>query len=691
MPGVKQIERGLDQYVPSFPGVTAGIVVPAVKGDINKPRFVSSPSQFLKYFTANNSLVVGDHTSHYSALNYLNYADALYVVRSANGALYGSALVDSVDGSIGNRGLGYGMVDPTAYNFQKIAEEFTVDSATDELTVTQDYYTGEMVVLSTSDTLPAPLSVLTDYYVIRVDATTIKLAASASDAEDGVVIDITDTGTGDHTITVSDSYSDVMLVYGANEGDYNNDVYYAIHNYISPETFTVVSATSTLTVTQEFSTGEYVKVSGATLPDSLDADNYYVIRVDDTSIKLATSYNNAIAGTSISFLEPGSGNIELVDKKSNTEGHFLIEVYTKSNLSTPVESFEVSRDPNSVDGFGNNSFIEERLKASNYIRAISNPYVDESVAPKAQIFPKALSGGDDGEAVTDEDIAIALQVFKNKNDLKIFILMDGGWATPAVATEITQIAQLRMDCVGILSTPISAEMNNDYIGALKNYRLYEANINSSYVAMYTGWIRITDRYTKQPELFIAPDSFAAAAISQTSYNYEPWYAPAGNRRGVIVAQDVYNRYTDAEIEELYKYQINANQFKPGKGIRIWGQKTMLSTPADRQALNVRLLLNVIEPAIAEALEDFVFEFNDEPTRGQIRSLINNYMTGIQNRRGVYSFQVICNEDNNDASVISAGEMNVWLLVKATRVAETINFVTGVVGFGTDFSIAAESL
>lgn len=62
------------------------------------------------------------------------------------------------------------------------------------------YYTGLKVAATTDTTLPAGLSA-TNYYIIRIDANTFKLASSAANALLGTAVDITDTGTGVHTLT----------------------------------------------------------------------------------------------------------------------------------------------------------------------------------------------------------------------------------------------------------------------------------------------------------------------------------------------------------------------------------------------------------------------------------------------------------------------------------------------------------
>ena len=79
--------------------------------------------------------------------------------------------------------------------------EFTADAGTDICThsnINLMPYTN--VQLTTTTTLPAGLSLATDYYVIRLDDTTIKLASSYANAVAGTPIDITDAGTGTHTI-----------------------------------------------------------------------------------------------------------------------------------------------------------------------------------------------------------------------------------------------------------------------------------------------------------------------------------------------------------------------------------------------------------------------------------------------------------------------------------------------------------
>lgn len=83
---------------------------------------------------------------------------------------------------------------------------FTAVAGTDVCTATGDTIltdTGAEVVFTTTGTLPAGLSLLTTYYLIYQSASTFKVATSLANAFAGTAIDITDTGSGTHTVTVA--------------------------------------------------------------------------------------------------------------------------------------------------------------------------------------------------------------------------------------------------------------------------------------------------------------------------------------------------------------------------------------------------------------------------------------------------------------------------------------------------------
>jgi len=78
---------------------------------------------------------------------------------------------------------------------------FTADAGTDTCTHSNiNLMPYTRVQLTTTTTLPGGLALATDYYVIKVSDTTCRFATSYANAVAGTQINITDAGTGTHTI-----------------------------------------------------------------------------------------------------------------------------------------------------------------------------------------------------------------------------------------------------------------------------------------------------------------------------------------------------------------------------------------------------------------------------------------------------------------------------------------------------------
>lgn len=127
---------------------------------------------------------------------------------AASVAYTGTPGVLALDGS---RPLGQAacelMTTSVAWVAQGIAAStFTATAATDTCTLvapaTHGQVTGDgPVQLTTTGGLPAGLSTATNYWLIVVDASNVKLATSRALALAGTAVDITTAGTGTHTMT----------------------------------------------------------------------------------------------------------------------------------------------------------------------------------------------------------------------------------------------------------------------------------------------------------------------------------------------------------------------------------------------------------------------------------------------------------------------------------------------------------
>lgn len=718
-PGVTLAEVDLSTRVDSTVGVYGGIVIAATKGPVGKATLVTNDSQLLSRYTPNGTVEVGMSNGYWSARSFLQRSTTLYVVRAANNPLYGSAYLRRLGADKDNGSGEFGFADPTSYDMETTNGRplITPTTITNDIIVSPTniivdatFYTlvqtGDTIVFSTEEgTLPEPLVAGTIYYAIKgTTRNTIQVAATAQDAVSGTAITLTSGYEG--LVTLSDTAVAAeeatemksVIIYGANEGDWNNQVFIKVYPYRTQETITFEN--SEIVVSQDWEPGEAVRLSttGA-LPEGLDTTLTYYITTgsDATSRKLSTTIQNALDGVAIGWEGDSTGTSYLtpVDARTREPDTFAIEVYTDQNLSNPIETWIVSRDPQKKDGNNRNVFIENVLEGSNYIRGLSNTTVDGSVQPKGQYTLLALSGGDDGAPVGDAAMINALQAFSSIDEVTLKCIMDGDWTTPAFQRAILEIAETRKDCVGILSTPFEEEEKADYINAIQDYRNLTLNANSSFGALYSPHVQIYD-VDNDRDIYVAPDGFVCAAMSDTAVNQEIWYPVAGFRRGVLNVLDVRRRFTTdraggGEIGILYDDGINCIRFAPGRGIVIWGQKTLSSRPSSLDRLNVRLLLTVIEPDIANALEDYIFQLNDTAERALIVAMIESYMDNIKARRGVYDYMVVCDETNNSQEDIDNKRLNVWLFVKPTQAIEFIKFTTVITRSDADFNVSVTAV
>ena len=112
---------------------------------------------------------------------------------------------------------------PAAVTFDGSDDAVVDATANTIVSAAHGYVTGLKVAATTAGTLPTGLSA-TNYWVIKVDADTIKLAANLIDSAAGTAVDITAVGIGDSTLTPATSASNVCKLQEGNDGTNYTDV-----------------------------------------------------------------------------------------------------------------------------------------------------------------------------------------------------------------------------------------------------------------------------------------------------------------------------------------------------------------------------------------------------------------------------------------------------------------------------------
>lgn len=196
---------------------------------------------------------------------------------------------------------------------------------------------------------------------------------------------------------------------------------------------------------------------------------------------------------------------------------------------------------------------------------------------------------------------------------------------------------------------------------------------------------------------------AASGIALRTYAYSDnvsqlWFAPAGTRRGLIQGVTAVGYATgtlggptafeeialdQGQRDDLYTYYTNINPlvFFPGRGILIWGQKTSSPDASARDRVNVERLIRHIKRRLRKDTMSFIFEPNDQITRDNLRAVIENFLSDILVKRGLYDFAVRCDETNNTPDRVERNEMYADVLLKPAKAAEFLYIPIRVVATG----------
>ena len=398
-----------------------------------------------------------------------------------------------------------------------------------------------------------------------------------------------------------------------------------------------------------------------------------------TSPVLDTAGSPVLAFTLNAINEGLWGNSLTVTTSASVSDVFTISILLDA---VEVESFEVTRNPLAKNGFGQSIFIEDVINGQSvYVSVVDNAANSYLLADVATVTAQAFTAGaNDTVAPVDADVIAEWDRFAVKEDVEVSLLIDGGWASTAIHAKMIGVAESRKDCFAILDFTA----DDDTAAEMVTYVGTTLNPNSSYAAIYAGWVYIYDQYNDK-YLYVPPSGYIAGVFANTANVSEVWYAPAGVRRGVMNVLGVKTVWSEGDRDTLYTARINPIQNFAGEGIQVYGQKTLQSSASATDRVNVRMLMITIEKAIERALRPFVFEFNDTFTRDNISSIINTYMEDIKVRRGVYDYLAVVDESNNTSAVIDQNKLIVDLYVKPTRVAEFIQLNAVITATGASFT------
>ena len=225
----------------------------------------------------------------------------------------------------------------------------------------------------------------------------------------------------------------------------------------------------------------------------------------------------------------------------------------------------------------------------------------------ANVSPNVYMGEDNGPGKRS-----GLAAFLENVDVSIMAIP--GVIAPEVQAALIAHCENCKSCFAILDVPIDRKKTNDVVEFRDMY-------DTTYAAMYHPWLEMFDPLAKRSAYF--PPSGAMAGI----------YARTDNERGVhkAPANEIVRgctglscNYNEGEQDILNPKGVNLVRAFTGRGIRVWGARTMSSNGLWKY-VNVRRLYIYIEESIKANTNWVVFEPNSEVLWGRVTRTIEMFL------------------------------------------------------------------
>ncbi|RAQ97515.1 phage tail sheath family protein [Thermogemmatispora tikiterensis] len=209
---------------------------------------------------------------------------------------------------------------------------------------------------------------------------------------------------------------------------------------------------------------------------------------------------------------------------------------------------------------------------------------------------------------------------------------------------------------------------------VKIWREAETAYDSKFAALYYPWIKVSGPDGRP--LAVPPSGHIAGIYARSDNERGVHKAPAnevvrGALEGVI-------QVTKGEQDTLNPSGINCIRSFTGRGLRVWGARTLSSDSAWRY-VNVRRLFNYIEKSIERGTQWVVFEPNDVDLWARVKRDITAFLTGVWRdgmlfgRSPEEAFFVKCDEEINPPDVRDRGMLFIDIGLAPVKPAEFVVF------------------
>ncbi len=365
---------------------------------------------------------------------------------------------------------------------------------------------------------------------------------------------------------------------------------------------------------------------------------------------------------------------------------FKLDVYYWDSLPDgvdpfdPVENPEQTPRPSATEIFddirtdpAHPDYYDKRVNNGN--SSLIEISVPDGTAPPGGVNASALSGGSDGDPVTVVDFDGEAAEPANRRGLAALDLdpyrevaiVYAPNASPEVRTSVIRHCQLNRFRFGVIDSDA---------GVANAAGLDPRSDNETqYAAFYYPWVTTSDPLTGQ-RLNIPPGGSVCGIYARSDNTRGVFKAPANET--VSGALDLEFDIDQGTQEVLNPRGVNVIRRFPGRGIRVWGARTLSSDPLWKY-VSVRRLFIFIEASIYNSTQWVVFEPNDQRLWARVKQTVTLFLRGqwqdgaLFGAREEEAFSVSVGRETMTQDDILNGRLIVEVGIAPVRPAEFVIF------------------
>jgi hypothetical protein len=238
-------------------------------------------------------------------------------------------------------------------------------------------------------------------------------------------------------------------------------------------------------------------------------------------------------------------------------------------------------------------------------------------------------------------------------------------------------APTSQDPAPILQAEYIAQGGNLSLNPSYTFSLPDEDLGAKFGGFFAPFLTLREN---GKNINVPPAAYVSNNFIRKFVTGEPYSIVAGVKRGIISDPNLTGLEYDFDIQDreyLEPFGINPIIRKRGVGVVIYGNQTGYQrTNTAFNNLHVRDLLITLESAVEEILGNYVFDFNEDSVRLEIKTLVDNFLTGVRAVGGIYNYMTIMDSSNNTPAIIDQNIGIIDIIIEPARgIQKVLNRMT----------------